>query len=42
MIKRKQYDIYFYDILLHLTNIKIGSATIEQTNNIKFLSANNF
>ena len=29
--------IFSYIKLLHLTNIKIGSATIEETNNIKFL-----
>ena len=29
--------IFSYRKLLHLTNIKIGSATIEETNNIKFL-----
>ena len=28
--------IFSYRKLLHLTNIKIGSATIEETNNIKF------
>ena len=29
--------IFSYRKRLHLTNIKIGSATIEETNNIKFL-----
>ena len=29
--------IFPYRKLLHLTNIKIGSATIEETNNIKYL-----
>ena len=29
--------IFSYRKLLHLTNIKIGSATIEETNNIKFI-----
>ena len=29
--------IVSYRKLLHLTNIKIGSVTIEETNNIKFL-----
>ena len=29
--------IFSYRKLLHLTNIKIESATIEDTNNIKFL-----
>ena len=29
--------IFLYRKLLHFTNIKIGSATIEETNNIKFL-----
>ena len=29
--------IFSYRKLLHLTNIKIGSASIEETNNIKFL-----
>ena len=29
--------IFSYRKLLHLTNIKIGSATKEETNNIKFL-----
>ena len=28
--------IFLYRKLFHLTNIKIGSATIEETNNIKF------
>ena len=28
--------IFSYRKLLHLTDIKIGSATIEETNNIKF------
>ena len=29
--------IFSYRKLLHLTNINIGSATIEETNNIKFI-----
>ena len=29
--------IFSYRKLFYLTNIKIGSATIEETNNIKFL-----
>ena len=32
-----KYMIFSYRKLLHLTNIKIGSATIEETNSIKFL-----
>ena len=34
---KTKYMIFSYRKLLHLTNIKIGSATIEETNNIKFL-----
>ena len=34
---KTKYMIFSYRELLHLTNIKIGSATIEETNNIKFL-----
>ena len=34
---KTKYMIFSYRKLLHLTNIKIGSATIEDTNNIKFL-----
>ena len=32
---KRKYMIFSYRKLLHLTNIKIGSATIEETNNIK-------
>ena len=32
-----KYMIFSYRKLLHLTSIKIGSATREETNNIKFL-----
>ena len=32
--------IFSYRKRFHLTNIKIGSATIEKTNNIKFLGIN--
>ena len=32
-----KYMIFSYRKLSDLTNIKIGSATIEKTNNIKFL-----
>ena len=32
-----KYMFFSYRKLLDLTNIKIGSATIEETNNIKFL-----
>ena len=34
---KTKYMIFSYRKLLHLTNIKIGSATIEETNNIQFL-----
>ena len=34
---KTKYIIFAYGKLLHLTNIKIVSATIEETNNIKFL-----
>ena len=34
---KTKYMIFPCRKLLHLTNIKIGSATIEETNNIKFL-----
>ena len=34
---KTKYMILSYKRLLHLTNIKIGSATIEETNNIKLL-----
>ena len=34
---KTKYMIFSYRKLLHLTNIKIGSATKEETNNIKFL-----
>ena len=34
---KTKYMIFSNRKLLHLTNIKIGSATIEETNNIKFL-----
>ena len=34
---KTKYMIISYRKLSHLTNIKIGSATIEKTNNIKFL-----
>ena len=37
MLKKRKYMISSYRRLLHLTNIKIGSTTIEETNNIKFL-----
>ena len=30
-----KYMIFSYRKLLHLTNIKIGSATVDETNNIK-------
>ena len=33
---KTKYMIFSYIKPLHLTNIKIGSATIEKTNNIKF------
>ena len=29
--------IFLYRKLLHFTNVKIGSATVQETNNIKFL-----
>ena len=32
----KSKYIFSYRKLLHLTNIKIGSTTLEETNNIKF------
>ena len=32
-----KYMIFSHRKLLHLTNIKIGFATIEESNNIKFL-----
>ena len=38
---KTKYMIFSYGRLLHLTNIKIGSATIEETNNLKILG-NNF
>ena len=34
---KTKYMIFSYRKLLYLTNIKIGSATIEETKNIKFL-----
>ena len=34
---KTKYVIFSYRKLLYLPNIKIGSATIEETNNIKFL-----
>ena len=34
---KTKYMIFLYRKLLHLTDIKIGSPTIEETNNIKFL-----
>ena len=34
---KTKYMIFSYRKLLHLTNIKIGSATIKETNHIKFL-----
>ena len=34
---KTKYMIFSYRKLLHLTNIKITSATIEETNNIKFV-----
>ena len=34
---KTKYMIFSYRKLLHLTNIKIGSTTIEETNNIKFV-----
>ena len=34
---KTKYIIFSYGKLLHLINIKIGSATIEEINNIKFL-----
>ena len=34
---KTKYMIFSFRKLLHLTNIKMGSATIEETNNIKFL-----
>ena len=34
---KTKYMIFSNRKLLHLRNIKIGSATIEETNNIKFL-----
>ena len=34
---KTKYMIFSFRKLFHLTNIKIGSATIEETNNIKFL-----
>ena len=37
MIGIYKYMIFKYRKLLHLTNIQIGSAAIEKTNNIKFL-----
>ena len=33
---KTKYMIFSYRKLLHLPNIKIGFATIEETNNIKF------
>ena len=33
---KRKYMIFSYRKLLHLTNIKIGSVTTEETNNIKF------
>ena len=34
---KTKYMIFSYSKLLHLTNSKIGSASIEETNNIKFM-----
>ena len=34
---KTKYMIFSYRKQLHLTNIKIGSETIEETNNVKFL-----
>ena len=36
---KTKYMSFSYRKLLHLTNIKIASATIEETNNIKFLGS---
>ena len=34
-VDKTKYMIFSYRKLLHLTTIKVGSATIEETNNIK-------
>ena len=34
---KTKYMIFSYRKQIHLTNIKIGTATLEETNNIKFL-----
>ena len=39
---KTKYMVFSYRKLLYLTNIKIGSATIEETNNIIFLIFLNF
>ena len=35
---KTKYIIFSYRKQLHLTNMKIGSTTIEETNNIQFLA----